>query len=341
MKIKSLALTITTLGVLQACGNQAEKQASEGTPLSASEVMGSNLVQSELLSENSMETTDQLSDLSEPTTSFGLEGGSSMRDHAKEKTRTCTEAPDNNSITVSIERSAESSKTSLKKSREVSFSESITRVWNHPSIDLKCKELHLDFEQILGKELGLKRDVTFKKERSMNLETKKRSISRTMSKTGTRSVEYTANIGSEDANGYRLHSLKVNSSSAKSVSISKDGKDRSISIKNTLVDLLVDVNRGEGGWDYKLINSGSLVSTVEGGVEMKLDYNKVKFVKSEEKDSCRPVSGSIKGSIKGPTSSKELTVEFGETETVIKVDGVVDNDLDMDFSGCDFGKMAP
>lgn len=339
MNFRSLTVSITAFGLLQACGKQDERQADKTSPLTANEVMESSEIQSQLLSENSIETTDQISDLSESSASFGLEGSSTIRDLVKERTRTCTEAQDSNSVTVNIARSFTNTKSTTRISKEVSLSDEITRVWSHPSIDLKCKDLHLDFDLIAGSELGLKKEVTFSKERSMSIETAKRTLSRSMSKAGTKTAEFTANIGADDPNGYSLHSLKVNSTSTKSLKISKNGKDRSMSIKNTLVDLLVDVNRGKSGWDYKLIHSGSLSSSVEGGVEMKLDYNKVKFVKSEEKDSCRPVAGSIKGSIKGPSSTKDFTVEFSESETVITVDGKVSTDLEMDFSGCDFGKV--
>jgi hypothetical protein len=339
MKVHKFAfLSLASLFV--SCGKSTdERKESQANALSSAEVMASPEAQSQILNESHEELTDQIADLSGSVSNFALAESKSISDKATETSRTCTEDTANNSLTVKVARSYSGTIGGAKVNKTISFSDDRTRVWSHPTIDLKCKEEHLDFSSIAGSELGLKKEVTYKKSRSMTATYLKQEKSRSMTKEGARTVEFTANIGAADARGFKMQSQLINGKSAKSIKITAKGEEKTITTTSTISDLKVDVNKNDSSWDYKIINSGAISSAVEGGVKLEIEYTKVKFVNSEEVDLCRPVSGSIKGSIKSTEESKDFTIDFSESsDPVVKVNGEVSTDLDLDFSGCEFGK---
>jgi hypothetical protein len=338
------ALTLGTLSaavLIASCGkSDDERKESKANTISSAEVMASAETQSQILNESHEDLTDQIADLSGSVSNFGLAESKSIASQATEKSRSCTEDAASNNITVKVSRSYSGTFGGTKVSKTITFSDDRTRVWSHPSIDLKCKENHLDFSLVAGSELGLKKEVTYQKSRTMTATYLKQEKSRSMTKEGTRTVEFTANIGAADANGYKLQSQTINGKSTKSITITAKGEEKSIKTSNTITDLKVDVNKNDSSWDYKLIHSGSIASTVNDDIQLSISYSKVKFVNSAE-DSCRPVSGSITGSIKNSESTKEFTVDFSDSaDPVVKVNGEVSDDLDLDFSGCEFSKAG-
>ena len=338
MKYRMGTWSVTAVALLlTACGAASEKRAgTEAADVSATETLSNSELQGDVLSDNAEEVTDQLAELSGSVSSFALSSSNSI-DSKTTGDRTCTEGP-GNIVTISLDRKFEGSSGGSRVSKKMSFNDSRTRIWSHPTETLKCSEKHLDFSLVAGKELGLKKEVKYSRTKSSSLTLPKKTRSKTVVKEGTRTVEYLANIGAADADGFKLHSLKINGSSSKTITTDVKGVESKISITSKTTDLLVDVNRNDSDFTSKLIKSGSVESKLANGVEFKLDYSQVKFINSEE-DSCQPVSGSIAGSIKSADTTKSFTVTFSDSaEPEIKVDGAVSTDIEMDFSGCDFGK---
>lgn len=126
--------------------------------------------------------TDQIADLSGSASNFGLAESKSIASQATEKSRTCTEDAASNNITVKVSRSYTGTIGGAKVTKTISFSDDRTRVLYHPSIDLKCKESHLDFSLISGSELRLKKEFTYEKSRTMIATYLKQERSRSMIK---------------------------------------------------------------------------------------------------------------------------------------------------------------
>jgi hypothetical protein len=357
MKFKMETGSFSTLAFMVAACGGANDQARKTDPMiSATETLTSSEIQGNVLTDSAEEVTDQLANLSGSASSFGLSGSGSDSDSkpgsdidsssgprsieskANGK-RTCVESP-NNTVTISMDKRFEGSAGGSRVSKTMSFKDSQTRIWSHPSIALKCSENHLNFSLIAGKELGLKKEVKYSRNKSSTHTGPKKTRSKSGVREGTRTVEYLANIGSPDADGYSLHSLKINGSSTKTIKTDIKGVESSFTITSKTIDLLVDEQKKDSDFSSKLIKSGSIESKLENGVEFKFEYSQVKFVNSEEEDSCRPVSGSIAGTMKNADSTKNFTVTFsGAADPEIKVEGVVTSDVEMDFSGCDFGKV--
>lgn len=334
-KMGTWSLSIFTL-LVAACGAENET-ARKNETITASESLTSSEIQGNVLTDSAEEVTDQLANLNGAASSFGLAESNSI-DSKSSGTRTCV-AGSNNTVTISIDKSFEGSAGGSRVSKSMSFKDAQTRVWSHPSVALKCADNHLDFSLVAGKELGLKKDVKYSRTKSSTLTGPKKTRSKSVVREGTRTVEYLANIGSPDSNGYSLHSLKINGSSSKSIKTDIKGVESTFTITSKTTDLLVDEQKSDSDFSTKLIKSGSIESRLENGVEFKLEYSQVKFVNSEEEDSCRPVSGSISGTITSPDTTKNFTVTFAEAaDPEIKVEGVVSSEVQMDFSGCDFGK---
>ncbi|MEI8025124.1 MAG: hypothetical protein WCI18_02135 [Pseudomonadota bacterium] len=337
MKFKMGTCSLSTVALLVAACGGANEKARKTETISASEALTSSEVQGNVLTDTAEEITDQLANLNGSAASFGLSGSKSI-DSKTNSTRTCVEGADK-TVTISLDKSFDGSAGGSRVSKSMSFKDSQTRIWSHPTIALKCAENHLDFSLVAGKELGLKKDVKYSRTKSSTATGPKKTRSKSVVKEGTRTVEYLANIGSPDANGYSLHSLKINSSSSKTIKTDVKGVESALTITSKTTDLLVDEQKNDSDFSSKLIKSGTLESSLDNGVEFKLEYSQVKFVNSEEEDSCRPVSGSIVGTIKNADTTKTFTVTFAEAaDPEIKVEGVVSSEIEMDFSGCDFGK---
>lgn len=338
MKFKMGTCSLSTVALLVAACGGADEKARKTETISASEALTSSEVQGDVLTDTAEEITDQLANLNGSSTSFGLSGSKSIESKAN-GTRTCVEGADN-TVTISMDKSFDGSAGGSRVSKSMSFKDSQTRIWSHPTVALKCAENHLNFSLVAGKELGLKRDVKYSRTKSSTLTGPKKTRSKSVVKEGTRTVEFLANIGSPDADGYSLHSVKINGSSSKTIKTDLKGVESTLTITSKTTDLLVDEQKNDSDFSSKLIKSGTMESKMDNGVEFKLEYSQVKFVNSEEEDSCRPVSGSIAGTIKNADTTKNFTVTFAEAaDPEIKIEGVVSSEIQMDFSGCDFGKV--
>lgn len=357
MGFKTLIFASATL-VIAACGEETQLRGSATPSISGQDILQDPSLQAVFIADQNQELTDHLADQSGSVTVFGLSSdsgtktekvetgdsssksmnsGKSVAEKSTEKTRTCTADSASNKVTVAIEKSFKGDAVSKKGSKSRSSSESVERIWNHPSADLGCLNKHLDFSAIAGQELGLSNQTTFSKSMSLTSSKANDTRSREGTKKGTRNVEYLSNIGAADAEGMKLVSLKINATSSKSLSTLKDGVSTSVSSSSTTTDLLVDLKRNDGSWSEKLVKSGSISSQVENGAKLNFTFENVLFQKSEIKDSCEPVSGTITGTIEVAGESKAFKVIFSSGDATVTVNEQPST-IDFDFGGCDFGK---
>jgi len=348
-------LFILTFG----CGlNYQSKKDNQEQKITLSELIQNSEIQSVFIAEQNQELTEHLAEQSGSVANFALSPGksrgddstggensaaggiiqpSSVSEKSKEKSRTCTASSESNKVTISLSRSFSGETTSKKGAKSRGSSDELTRVWDHPSADLACSNKHLDFDAIAGNEAGLKNITNFSRTMSMSSTKKDLTRSREVKKEGQRTVEYLTNSSTEDASGMKEFSIKVNGSTKKVISTAKDGVSASASSSTKTTDLLVEVKRNSGSWSQKLVKSGTIVSEIDNGAKLTYSFENVLFKKSETKDSCEPVSGSISGTLESTGETKSFKVIFSEDQISTTVNDVP-SELEFDFGGCDFGK---